>query len=180
MGMDLEGIDIVVLFPTTGLGYIARNDMAPKFRVGCASPPTIRISIRVFRTSPKTCSVTSSARRRPPGDRWRRVEASIFPGACVRQSVFGKPRARLTPGSRHPSLSLVLPIGTSILGCSATAASVAPRRVFGDEPRFGCARARASLNRGFGPNIFPPGDSMIRNRRPCSRVTAAGTAMRLR
>ena len=30
MGMELEGIDIAVLFPTAGLSYLARNNMDPK------------------------------------------------------------------------------------------------------------------------------------------------------
>jgi predicted TIM-barrel fold metal-dependent hydrolase len=31
MGMEMEGIDIAVLFPTVGLSFLARDDMDPKF-----------------------------------------------------------------------------------------------------------------------------------------------------
>src|SRR6201981_350254 len=31
MGMEMEGIDIAVLFPTAGLSFLARGDMDPQF-----------------------------------------------------------------------------------------------------------------------------------------------------
>jgi hypothetical protein len=31
MGMEMEGIDIPVLFPTVGLSFLARDDMDPQF-----------------------------------------------------------------------------------------------------------------------------------------------------
>ena len=55
MGMEIEGVDIAVLFPTTGLSLIARDNMDPS----CPSPsarPTTTGSTSSAGTAPTSSS----------------------------------------------------------------------------------------------------------------------------